>query len=589
MRTGKPTDVGRLYYMAEDGRFRIPLTPDDGISRDCGRLSPGQRKMAYVRGTTPDCELVVLDLATGTETVAVDRCVYLDAWTPDGADIVFTEFTGCSSAAYRVRADGTSERSFLDPSVVGDVSIHGISFSRDGSQIAWASQDGCWSPTLEVYRADYQAGAVVTSSVVRLTNDGQLDIGATFSADGSLVYFAKSEAGIGYGAPYNVFRVDVDGTRQTKLTSNASGAGLWPNPLWWVLVSPDGSDRLAFSKDEDGVQADVWVMDSDGANQRNLTDTPTETEIACDWLDATKPLVVRRPTTPGQVMPQGPSAAVTFVPSQNQILLFGGVASCPSGAYDYPYTGVVNAYDVTSNTWSQAPGALPYAALGTQAALATNGNVYIGPMIGPTLNNGWGIHLAMVEYDPRTGASREVGNFGGSIWNPAAITHGDEVLVFGGWTGSPSGTIRSFDPASGTLTTLAATLPEPANWLNAQWGANGQVFLLCGPPTASHVQVFDPDTHAIRVSAAQPADLGSAVWRVGPTDLFIGSPTGVYRFDTVTEAFEAVDLGLPSAALQAMFGLAVNGPDGRVFVIGGPNTPSGTPCYDTQVWELIYP
>ncbi|HEU5224875.1 MAG TPA: hypothetical protein VFV29_03645, partial [Actinomycetota bacterium] len=70
--------------------------------------------------------------------------------------------------------------------------------------------------------------------------------------------------------------VRPDGTDLLQLTDQ----GAW-NSVW----SPDGS-RLVFQVGDGGQVSDLWVIDSDGAGLRQLTDTP-ETERSPFWSPTT--------------------------------------------------------------------------------------------------------------------------------------------------------------------------------------------------------------------------------------------------------------------------------------------------------------
>jgi Tol biopolymer transport system component len=85
--------------------------------------------------------------------------------------------------------------------------------------------------------------------------------------NGKIVYMSSSE-----GAYYDIFVMNVDGSEKSNLT-NTSDA-MEASPAW----SPDGS-RIAYSRN-----GDLWVMDADGSGQRRLTTTPApETEGHPAW------------------------------------------------------------------------------------------------------------------------------------------------------------------------------------------------------------------------------------------------------------------------------------------------------------------
>ncbi len=103
-----------------------------------------------------------------------------------------------------------------------------------------------------------------------------------WSSDGAHVAFVHrqfSESSEDYEDDYEIWVMDADGTNWRNLTGNDSAEF---QPAW----SPDGS-RIAFVSQQSG-NLDIWVMNADGTNHRNLTNHPEwDTEPA--WSpDGTK-------------------------------------------------------------------------------------------------------------------------------------------------------------------------------------------------------------------------------------------------------------------------------------------------------------
>ncbi len=92
---------------------------------------------------------------------------------------------------------------------------------------------------------------------LQLTQDPN-DTNPAVSPDGQSVAFMSSR-----GGNWDVYKVNVDGTGLTQLTTDTADDGL---PVW----SPDGQ-MIAFVSNRDG-QWSMWVMNVDGRNQRPLFD-----------------------------------------------------------------------------------------------------------------------------------------------------------------------------------------------------------------------------------------------------------------------------------------------------------------------------
>jgi len=99
--------------------------------------------------------------------------------------------------------------------------------------------------------------------------------------------------------------MDADGTNQTNLTNTLdTNEG---QPAW----SPDGT-KIAFTgpgdlnEDNSGGLGDIYVMDADGTNRTNLTDTPNSLENRPSWAPSGAQLtyvrVVRQEELEGQIM-----------------------------------------------------------------------------------------------------------------------------------------------------------------------------------------------------------------------------------------------------------------------------------------------
>ncbi len=78
----------------------------------------------------------------------------------------------------------------------------------------------------------------------------------------------------GDDGPSDIYVINSDGTGQRQVTDNADGCEA--RPTW----SPDGQQLMYIAADDCGDTSSVFVMDGDGSNQRLLVD---EDALWPDW------------------------------------------------------------------------------------------------------------------------------------------------------------------------------------------------------------------------------------------------------------------------------------------------------------------
>ncbi|HSJ24879.1 MAG TPA: hypothetical protein VK929_09440 [Longimicrobiales bacterium] len=121
-------------------------------------------------------------------------------------------------------------------------------------------------PLRDIFRANTDG-----SGAVNLTGQPTLNyVHASVSPDGRRVAFASDRDGC------DIWVMDTSGANLTRLTGPGEGCHGWPR---W---SPDGG-MLAFASNRDGRSQgqhgglyDVWVMNADGSNARNISAASTD-------------------------------------------------------------------------------------------------------------------------------------------------------------------------------------------------------------------------------------------------------------------------------------------------------------------------
>ena len=112
---------------------------------------------------------------------------------------------------------------------------------------------------------------------IQLTANSTGDNGASISPDGTKIVFCRCDNAAGYGSPYNIYKMDIDGGNVVKLTT-ATGSQSCSSPYW----SSDGT-KILYSYN-DGSQSDIYIMNSDGTSSVNQTSTTTHNERITDYI-----------------------------------------------------------------------------------------------------------------------------------------------------------------------------------------------------------------------------------------------------------------------------------------------------------------
>jgi TolB protein len=259
-RDGHPNN--QIYAMNAAGNNQRRVTYDTASDVDPDISSDG-KQILFTSNQTGNNDIFVQDrsgdLRNLTNNPATDEWA---RWSPDGKKIVFdSNRDGGVYEIFVMNADGTGTTQLTFPPTLGRYP----SWSPDGQRIVFRRG-------IDIYSM-YADGSGVP---IQLTNEVAPSFAqmAVWSPDGRYIAFMSFREGY-----CSVFRMTADGKDQINLTPKnpADMPTLWCSraPAW----STNGREILFMSfRPSTGGQSQIFVMNWDGGNVRQLTDTGTSGE-----------------------------------------------------------------------------------------------------------------------------------------------------------------------------------------------------------------------------------------------------------------------------------------------------------------------
>ena len=215
------------------------------------RHQSGQRDLFTIAADGSEAE-------SGGRTVTDDPALdWSPTWSPDGRFLYYASNRGGTMNLWRLPIDEASgeTRGAPEPVTAPSLWTGGLSFSRDGTRLAYGSLD--WRTTL--YRAELDAArGRLAGTPAPLLKGTQPIRDHELSPDGEWIAFMRM-------APQeDLFVARIDGSQSRRLTDDAFRDR---GPTW----SPDGK-RIAFYSDRSG-SYQLWTIHTDGSVLEKLTDS----------------------------------------------------------------------------------------------------------------------------------------------------------------------------------------------------------------------------------------------------------------------------------------------------------------------------
>ena len=298
-------DDPEIYVMDSDGTNAMRVTNNQTTDFN-PVFSPDGSKLAFTSEREGNSEIYVMD-SDGTDqtrlTSSPEANEFWPVFSPDGDKIAFTRISGSDQSPmadiYIMSADGTDQARLTDSSAYDAQPA----FSPSGNRIAFTSdRDG----DLEIYTMDSDG-----TNLTRLTRNRAVDDLPVFStaprttvakpstnvSDASdvirlsdnLCYYPTTQdrtvilspdgskvAFYGCGDYIDIFVANSDGTGVTNLTGSLTGSQDVAAGHYGLVFSPS-NDRIVFQRESAAsvLDDDLYVVNLDGTNLRNLTDEPS--------------------------------------------------------------------------------------------------------------------------------------------------------------------------------------------------------------------------------------------------------------------------------------------------------------------------
>jgi eukaryotic-like serine/threonine-protein kinase len=263
-------DSNYLYYIAQakgdsaPSLYKIPI-PLGGNGRKLisdvesrVTFSPDGSRLAFIRSPAPKESALVIGGAEGSpeQTLAVykDRILVDAAWSPDGKTIACSHVQLGGAGSYysivEIGVDGGTERSITAQKWV---SIGSLAWLKAGSglvMVAWDSKDA----GSQVWQLSYPTG-----ELRRITADLDSYSGVSVTSDSTALATTRNDPAL------SIWLVQDEKPRAAKQAAPRLGQNDGWNGLCWTPAN-----KVVYASYDNGSQ-DIWQMDPDGTNQKQLT------------------------------------------------------------------------------------------------------------------------------------------------------------------------------------------------------------------------------------------------------------------------------------------------------------------------------
>jgi len=264
-----------VWIMNSDGSDKTRLTFNDSLYEGSPHFSPDGNQIAFKIYDGNETQLMVMNCdGSGMSSIRTyPGSFYFYDWSETNwICIAVNSDKSCFTDDLRIlRPDGSDERVLFK-----NVPSHGAAITPDGQNVLYVKSIYCWTPYNELRMIGIDSG----NDRLIYPNDNIAEFWPSyFNQNIDKILFHQSDNSSGYGSPLNLYSMNDDGTGKTRITNLVGD-----NSFMFAIMSNDDSKILCTYRY--GSNTDIVVMDSDGSNLINLTDSPYK-EILADWYEPT--------------------------------------------------------------------------------------------------------------------------------------------------------------------------------------------------------------------------------------------------------------------------------------------------------------
>lgn len=264
-----------VWIMNADGSDKTRLTFDDTLYEGAPHFSPDGKKIVFTQYDGNEANLMIMN-SDGTDLTQIRKypgAFSLYDWSKTNwICIAVNSNPGCFTDDLRIlRPDGSDERVLLQ-----NIPSHGAAVTPDGQYVLYVKSVYCWTP----YNEFRIIGIDGTNDRVIYPNDGIAEFWPSyFNMNANQILFHQSDNSSGYGIPLNLYTMNDDGTEKSRITNLVGD-----HSFMFAIMSDDDSKILCTYRY--GNNMDIVMMDRDGGNLINLTNSPYK-ELLADWYEPT--------------------------------------------------------------------------------------------------------------------------------------------------------------------------------------------------------------------------------------------------------------------------------------------------------------